>query len=149
MKKYKTNIDIISLVREKTDIPRVQIKSSLDINQYARKLIDFDITIEERFYIVLLNNSLNTIGYQELSKGGITGTLVDIRILIKLCISALATGCILFHNHPSGKLKASISDKNLTIKVKKALQVFDIKLVDHLIICENNKYLSFSDDGLL
>jgi len=85
---------------------------------------------------------------QQLSKGGITGTLVDIRLLLKMALSLGAVALILAHNHPSGMLKPSISDKALTTKISKSAGSLDIRVLDHLIVTEKT-YFSFADEGLL
>ena len=82
-----------------------------------------------------------------MSKGGITGTLVDIRLVLKHAILVGAIGVILVHNHPSGNLKPSIADKKLTEKLKQAGGHLDIKVLDHVIITENS-YFSFADNGV-
>jgi DNA repair protein RadC len=98
---------------------------------------------------LLLNNSNKVKGVYEVSNGGITGTLVDIRILFAVILKTLSVGVILAHNHPSGKLLPSEADKVLTKKIKKASSFFDVKILDHLIITPNGDYYSFSDNGLL
>ncbi len=102
----------------------------------------------EEFWIVYLNNSNKVISKSQLSKGGITGTLVDVRLVFKTAIETGATAIILCHNHPSGTLTASESDKQITKKLKAAGEILDIKVLDHLIITENG-YFSFADDGIL
>ncbi len=107
------------------------------------------IELHESFKVVLLNNSNTVKGIFEMSSGGITGTLVDVRILFAVALKTLSTGIILAHNHPSGTLKPSQSDKNLTTKIKRASELLDIKLLDHLIVTPNRKYYSFTDEGIL
>ena len=107
------------------------------------------IELQETFKILLLNNSNKVKGIYEVSIGGITGTLVDIRILFAVILKSLSVGVILAHNHPSGKLAPSESDKNLTEKIKKAAGFFDVKVLDHLIVTPHGEYYSFSDNGLL
>ncbi len=102
----------------------------------------------EEFWIIYLNNSNKIIQQDQLSKGGITGTLVDVRLVLKKAIEVGATGLILVHNHPSGTLKPSESDKQLTQKLKRAGASLDIKVLDHLIITEK-AYFSFADEALL
>ena len=102
----------------------------------------------EEFWVIYLNNS-NKVLYKELlSKGGLTGTIVDIRLVFKKAIEFYATAIILSHNHPSGKLTASNSDKLITSKMKQAGETLDIKVLDHLIITEN-AYFSFADENLI
>ena len=102
----------------------------------------------EEFWIIYLNNSNKVIQKNQLSKGGITGTLVDVRLALKTALEVGATGIILAHNHPSGTLKPSNSDKQLTTKLNTAAQSLDIKILDHLIITEK-AYFSFADESLL
>lgn len=102
----------------------------------------------EEFWIIYVNNSNKVIQKNQLSKGGITGTLVDVRLVLKNALEVGATGLILAHNHPSGTLKPSEADKQITNKLKVAAESLDIKTLDHLIITEN-AYFSFADDGIL
>jgi len=102
----------------------------------------------EEFWIIYLNNSNSIIHKNQLSKGGITGTLVDVRLVLKNALEVGATGLILAHNHPSGTLKPSEADKQITQKLKTAAQSLDIKVLDHLIVTEN-AYFSFADEALL
>ncbi len=101
----------------------------------------------EEFWIVYLNNSNKIISKSQLSKGGITGTLVDVRLVFKLALEMGATGLILCHNHPSGTLIPSDADKQITRKLKLAGDSLEIKVLDHLIVTENN-YFSFVDEGI-
>ena len=102
----------------------------------------------EEFWVIYLNNSNKVIHKKQLSKGGITGTLVDSRLIFSKAVELLATGIILCHNHPSGTLKPSNADKSLTVKIKQAGETLDIKVLDHIIITEK-EYFSFADDNLL
>jgi DNA repair protein RadC len=102
----------------------------------------------EEFWIIYMNNSNKLIQKDQLSKGGITGTLVDVRLVLKKALEVGATGIILAHNHPSGTLKPSESDKKLTQKLKTAGESLDIKVLDHLIVTEK-AYFSFADEGLI
>ncbi len=101
----------------------------------------------EEFWILYLNNSNKVIYKSQLSKGGITGTIVDIRLIFKTVFEHNATGIILTHNHPSGKLLASEQDIQVTKKIKLAAQQLDVNLLDHIIITENGFY-SFNDEGI-
>jgi DNA repair protein RadC len=102
----------------------------------------------EEFWIVLLNNSNKVISKSQLSKGGITGTIVDVRLVFKIAIEMGATSLILCHNHPSGTLKPSDADIKITDKLKKAGESLEINVLDHLIVTENS-YFSFVDEGIL
>lgn len=103
--------------------------------------------LHEEFWVLYLNNSNKVIYKSQLSKGGITGTVVDVRLIFKLALEHNATAIILSHNHPSGKLLASDADKEITKKLKFAGEQLDIKVLDHIIITENG-YLSFQDEGI-
>jgi DNA repair protein RadC len=102
----------------------------------------------EEFWIIYLNNSNKVLYKQQSSKGGLTGTLVDVRLVFKKAIELYATAIILCHNHPSGKLQPSSADKLITTKLKNAGETLDIKVLDHLIITEN-AYFSFADESLI
>ncbi|WP_066221224.1 RadC family protein [Formosa haliotis] len=100
----------------------------------------------EEFWIIYLNNSNTIIQKQQLSKGGITGTLVDVRLTLKMALELGATALILVHNHPSGTLKPSLADKQITQKLKTAASSLDIKVLDHVIVTEH-AYFSFVDEN--
>ena len=108
-----------------------------------------NIELFESFKMLLLNNSNKVKGIYTLSKGGITGTLVDIRIVFAVVLKSVTTSIILAHNHPSGTLQPSQPDKLLTEKIKKAGELFDIKVLDHLILTPDGDYFSFADEGIL
>ena len=101
----------------------------------------------EEFWVLYLNNSNKVITKSQLGRGGITGTVVDVRLIFKAAIEMCATGLILCHNHPSGTLVPSDADKQITKKLKAAGQNLDIQVLDHIIIAENGFY-SFNDDGI-
>jgi DNA repair protein RadC len=123
-----------------------KITSSKAVFELMQPIIG-DLKYEE-FWVLYLNNSNKVLSKMCLSKGGLTGTLVDTRLVFKPALSHLATGIILCHNHPSGTLNPSKSDKQLTQKIKEAGHTLDIKVLDHLIITEK-AYFSFADEGLL
>lgn len=102
----------------------------------------------EEFWVLYLNNANKIIHKAQLSKGGITGTVVDVRLVLKMALEHNALSIVLSHNHPSGKLLASDSDIELTQKVKLAAKQLDMHLLDHVIITENG-YYSFADQGIL
>jgi len=101
----------------------------------------------EEFWVLYLNNSNKVVYKSQLSKGGITGTVVDVRLIFKIALEQNATSIILTHNHPSGKLLASDADKEVTKKLKLAGEQLDVKVLDHIIITEK-EYLSFQDEGI-
>jgi DNA repair protein RadC len=96
-----------------------------------------------------LNRANRVLGVFELSKGGISGTIVDIILLISVALKVAASSVILAHNHPSGNLQPSSSDRQLTDKIKSACKLFDITLTDHLILSPNETFLSFNDEGFI
>jgi DNA repair protein RadC len=102
----------------------------------------------EEFWVLYLNNSNKIIYKNQLSSGGITGTLVDVRILFKKALELSAIAIVLCHNHPSGSLKPSKSDVDLTKKIQEAGKILDIKILDHLLITEK-AYFSFADSNLI
>jgi DNA repair protein RadC len=102
----------------------------------------------EEFWIVYLNNANKVLQTSQLSKGGITGTVVDIRLALKKALELGAVAIILSHNHPSGVLRPSEADIALTKKLSTASESLDIKVLDHVIITEKS-YFSFADQNLL
>ncbi|WP_136668899.1 DNA repair protein RadC [Flavobacterium sp. H122] len=102
----------------------------------------------EEFWVLYLNNSNKVIYKSQISKGGITGTVVDSRLIFKIAFEHFAISVILVHNHPSGKLQASEADKQITRKLQEAGKYLEIQVLDHLIVCQN-AYVSFADENLL
>jgi len=148
MKTLKTNLDLLSLKKTKTDIPRVQISNSSDAATYIRNFYFDDIEIYESFFLLLLNRNKNTIGYAKISQGGVAGTVVDVKFIAKYIADSCASGVIICHNHPSGNLQPSTNDIKVTQRVKSIMPYFECALVDHIILTESS-YFSFADDGVL
>jgi len=123
-----------------------KINNSKDIAAIFQPLLG-DLPHEE-FWILFLNKSNKVISKMKLSQGGVSGTVTDIRIIMKRAIEHLASGIIVCHNHPSGNLNPSESDIQITDKIKESGNLLNIQLCDHLIISDNN-YYSFADNGLL
>ncbi|HDZ06452.1 hypothetical protein LCGC14_0052270 [marine sediment metagenome] len=123
-----------------------KIGSSKDVFHILQPLLG-DLEHEE-FWILFLNNSNKVLHKAQLSKGGITGTLVDVRIVMKQALELGAVAIILAHNHPSGTLRPSAADKQITQKIKVASETLDIKVLDHLIITQKS-YYSFADEKIL
>lgn len=144
----KNSLKEITLKKKSSGFENVKITSSQVAADYLKQFYFDDMELFESCFILMLNNSNSTIGYAKISQGGITGTIVDVRIVAKYAIESLCTGIILAHNHPSGKLIASEADKAITKKIREGLGIFDIKLIDHLILTKES-YLSFGDEGLL
>jgi DNA repair protein RadC len=104
--------------------------------------------LQEQIVVLYLNNSNIVIGCCNLNIGALTGVVVDIRHILASALKLMATGILLFHNHPSGKMIASEQDKILTNKLEKALDLLDIKLLDHISISPFDEYLSLKDEGI-
>lgn len=122
------------------------IKTSKDAAEILLPLMK-DLT-HEVFYVLYLNTANSVIRFEEIGKGGLSSTVADIRIILKNALLNNAAKIIVGHNHPSGHLKASTEDMNITNKLKDAAKLMDIKLLDHLII-GGNDYYSMADDGLI
>lgn len=127
-------------------LKKKKISSSASVFELMQPIIG-ELQHEE-FWIIYLNNSNKVLQKNQLSKGGITGTLVDVRLVLKNALEIGATGIILVHNHPSGTLKPSMADQQLTQKLQTASESLDIKVLDHLIVTEK-AYFSFADENLL
>jgi DNA repair protein RadC len=125
-------------------IERKKITSSKDVFEIFSSLLG-DLPYEE-FWILLLNRSNNIIDKIKISQGGISGTVTDVRIILKQALERMASGVILIHNHPSGNLKPSDSDASITQKLKDAGKLMDIAILDHIIISDSG-YYSFADAG--
>jgi DNA repair protein RadC len=122
------------------------ITSSSDVADYLQILLkDYK---HEVFAVLFLNRSNKINHFQIVSEGGITGTVADPRIILKKALEEDAVSIILCHNHPSGSLKPSKADEELTFKIKEAAKYFDIKVLDHLIVSDDG-YYSFADEGIL
>lgn len=122
------------------------ISSSNDVASYfISKLGDLP---HEEFWVLYLNRANRVIFTQRLSQGGIAGTVIDIRILMKEALSRLASSMIVCHNHPSGNLKPSTQDISITMKIRDASKLIDVPLLDHLVV-SNAGFYSFADEGIL
>jgi len=106
------------------------------------------VEFQEEVKILLLNRANIVLGIHELSKGGTSGSLIDIKIILSIALKCNASGVIIAHNHPSGNLKPSVSDDSITRRLKEACSTLDLSLYDHLIISKDS-YYSYSDEGVL
>ena len=126
------------------------IKSSADAYYHLLKFFPEEtISLQESFVVLYTNRANRIIGVYEMSKGGITGTVADPKLILGVALKSAATGIILAHNHPSGNLEPSIQDKTITSKIKEACKLLDIVLLDHIIVVPEDTYYSFADEGLL
>lgn len=124
----------------------ISIKSSKDAYQVVQTFLS-DLPHEE-FWILSLNRNNKVKSKTLISRGGVSGTVVDSRIIFKQAIEELASGIILAHNHPSGNIQPSSEDIKITRKIKEAGELLDIRLIDHIIVGEKN-YYSFADEGMI
>ena len=149
MKIYKSKLREVSAVYKTSDVvPNVKISQSKDVADYIRQVYPVEINIREAMLVLYLNNSNRTLGYSIASIGGITGTLVDVRLVLRDALLTQATSIILVHNHPSGSLNPTQADIAITEKIKKAAELHDVTVLDHLILAED-AYYSFADEGKL
>ncbi|QIY90124.1 RadC family protein [Chryseobacterium gallinarum] len=133
--------------RARQEIP---VKANISNSQDAYVLLKnqlSDLRTEE-FWAIFLNNNNKVIHISQLTQGGISQSVVDVRVLFKTALDHLSTGIIIAHNHPSGSLKPSREDLSITQKIKEAGKTLSIQLLDHIIVTQNS-YFSFSDEGLL
>ena len=126
--------------------PITQSKDAYDL--IIREWDDNILEMIEEVKVIFLNRTNKQIGIYNLAKGGITGCVVDIRIILSIALKTLATGIILVHNHPSGNLNPSTEDRKITNELQKACKIMNIKLLDHLIVTRKG-FFSFADANLI
>jgi DNA repair protein RadC len=129
-----------------TALQHVSVRSSAELADYLRTLLKD--SQHELFAVLYLNRANKIKNFEIISIGGMTGTVADPRIILKRALEENATSLVLSHNHPSGNLRPSRADEELTIKIKQAASYMDIKILDHIIV-SNEGYFSFADEGLL
>lgn len=127
----------------------MKITSSRDAYEIFKRVFNAD-TFDwcEEVVMLCVNNSNKVVGFYKISSGGMTGTVIDVRMIFTTALQCLATSIIIAHNHPSGTLIPSEADKAITKKIKEAGRFLDINILDHLIITDES-YFSFGDDGIL
>ena len=146
-----TYLQEIKLSLTKTEEHPVQYKTvnaSLDAAELFRTLFADEIGMFESVFCIYLNQKNAPIGWRKISQGGISSSIVDVRLVLVPALNCLATGFILCHNHPSGNLKSSAEDRKITEQLKEVGKIMSINLLDHLIITEKS-YFSFADEGLI
>lgn len=136
------------LTANKCEFEQKKIISSNEAYDYAKQFYLDDLLIYESSFIMLVNRASKVIGYAKISQGGVAGTFVDVKIVAKYAVESLCAGVFFIHNHPSGNVKPSLEDRQITDKLKKALSLLDINLVDSIIISDGS-YYSFCDEGIL
>jgi len=137
---------LYTIKKLQSDFPAINISNSADASKFIRNFYLDDIEVFESFFILLLDRANNTIGYAKISQGGISGTLVDVRLIAKYAVDALASSVILAHNHPSGNLLPSSQDLELTRRVKEGLALLTVNVIEHIILTKDS-YYSFADEG--
>ena len=144
MKVSEVKISYMNEVDEK-----IKVMGSSEVYQVLKANWDLDtIELQEEFKILLLNQGNQVLGIKSMFKGGINTCSIDVRLIMGMVLKANASALVITHNHPSGNLNASESDKRITSKIKECCELFDIRLLDHIIMAKNS-YLSFADEGIL
>ena len=152
LKLVETSLDLaeIQVSYKNKQENKVKIKHSKDAFDILYSLFNKD-TIEyiEQFYLLLLNRANKILGWINLSKGGTVGTVVDVKVIYAIALITNSSSVLLCHNHPSGNIQPSDADKNLTKAIYEAGKLFNINLIDHVIISPDKNYFSFADEGIL
>jgi DNA repair protein RadC len=138
--------------RTTKDLPKIERDTDAVRMAYAH-FSNLLIGEVEYFGVFFLNKGQKVIGFQLISQGGISGTVADPRVIMKAALLVGATGLILVHNHPSGNLKPSHADSEITIKIREGCRFFDIQLIDHLILSgtdtDGTQFYSFAQNGII
>ena len=129
-------------------VPATSITQSCEAVEFLRPLFENIISYRERFYVLLLNRANKVLGWVHIGEGGISGVLVDIKIIFQHALLANASSMILAHNHPSGNLKPSKEDITITRKIQQAGKIMEITVLDHVIVTWEG-YYSFADEGAM
>lgn len=145
----KSRIAEINVVYQPNLFSRVKVTSSSSAYEVIMEDWDLDtISLFEEFKVLLLNRANYTLGVYTVSKGGLSATVVDVRLIMAVALKSAASSMILVHNHPSGNLQPSEADKTITKKIVDAGKLLDIQILDHLIVTREG-YYSFTDEGLI
>lgn len=146
-----TYLQEIKLTLSKTEEHPVKyetISGSREAAEIFRTLFADEIGIFESVFVIYLNQKNVPIGWRKISQGGISSSIVDVRLVLVPALNCLASGFIICHNHPSGNLRPSEEDRKITKQLKEVGQIMSVKLLDHLILTETN-FFSFADEGLI
>ena len=151
MKTYKSNMPELSIKYKSSGLKKVQIRSSDDAFQVLRDMYDADtLEYSESTIIIFLNQANNTIGWTRHTSGGMSSTVVDVKIVMAEALLCGASSIMFSHNHPSGQLFPSPEDIKLTGRIKEACATLDIRFLDHIIVAGDfSGYYSFADEGRL
>lgn len=142
------NVKRYELRKLQSDFPQKKIQTSLKAANFIRQFYGDDIEVFESAFILLLDSSATTVGYAKISQGGTTGTIIDIKLVVKYSIDGLAKGVILAHNHPTGNLNFSDKDIALSKRIKTGLELFDISLIDSIVLTKDG-HSSMLDEKIL
>ncbi len=140
----------LSYIPDSGILKRKKIVSAHDAVMTLLEGYDKDtIGMQEQFVVLLMNRANKPLGIYKASTGGITGTMVDVRLIMVAALKSLATGIIISHNHPSGVKIPSNQDIKLTKQIKEACKIMTIDLLDHIIVTPNHDFYSFANEGVL
>jgi len=139
--RYRTNIN----PKDRAQVKSSQNAYEIFLDSWNRNTIEYF----EEFKVLLLNRNNKVLGMTTLTKGSTTGTIVDVKQLIQYALKTNASSIIVAHNHPSGNLEPSESDKTITRKIVAGCEAIDVKLLDHLLIVHKGGYFSFADEGMI
>lgn len=149
MKEYKTTIPEITLKYKSGDVKKVKVCSSSDGYDLLKEFYDQDtLELTESVIALFFNRANNCIGWMKTSSGGLDQCVMDIRVIMATALKSASSGIIVSHNHPSGNLRPSEADNKITDKLNQGCKIFDIKLMDHIIVTEAS-YYSYADEGKL
>jgi DNA repair protein RadC len=149
MKTYKSNLPQITLKLKKGEVLNCKIKTSQDAADLFRSIWDVDtLPICETMIVIFLNRCQNTIGWFKVSQGGLSGTIVDNRLILAIGLNCLASAIIMCHNHPSGNVQPSAADIEITKRLNEASKLMDMQILDHIILTEDTFY-SMADNGII
>lgn len=149
MNTFQSEVAEIKVSYSTDNTPKTTVTSVAKAYELLLSSWNMDIIeLQEEFKVLLLNRANEALGVYQLSKGGISGTVVDLRLIFAVALKCNASSIILSHNHPSGKLQPSDADINLTSKIKKCADLLDVGLIDHIIVSKVGFY-SFSNEGML
>lgn len=147
-KKFIREIDIS--LKNVEGLPNQKLSDSKQVAQVLHNIWDKNLlNVQEQFFVLFMDRQNKIIGYSEISKGGVAGTVVDPKIISALASKSLASAVIVAHNHPSGNLKPSNEDIAMTKKLKEAMKLIDVQLLDSVILTPDGNYFSFTDEGMI
>lgn len=128
-----------------------KLADSNQVRDFLKPMYTHDWGFREEFYLLCVDRGNHPIAWRRMSTGSQSGTVVDFKLIAKIAIETMASGVIISHNHPSGNLEPSVSDIQLTKKLKEALKLFEISVLDHISVGDDldGRYYSFADEGIL